>query len=127
MNTSTKYQEVVLHFVFTTKYRLPLLAGLTIPTRLEAIIREVCAEFHTEILALAIQPEHVHLLIALPRNLTRPFIARMIKGRSSRLLRQDFPSLVILCPKALWGSDYFVRSVGGGKKRVAQYIKDQGL
>ncbi len=123
--TSAKYQEVILHFVFTPKYRLPLLTE-DVAVRLDEITRGVCNELHVEVVALAIQPDHVHLLVALPRNLTRSSLVHRVKGRSACWLRREFPHLAEAAPKALWGRDYFVRSVGG-RRAVRKYIEDQGF
>lgn len=122
--SSTKFQEIVLHFVLTPKYRLQVLHG-EIAQRLAEHIYQVCDELGVEILALAIQPDHVHLLVVLPRQLDVATFMNRVKGRSSCLLRREFPHLVTLAPKALWGRDYFVRSVGGGRKAVRKYVSDQ--
>ena len=123
MSNSTTH-ELILHFVFIPKFRAAVLTG-DVAIRLDAIIREVCDELHVEILALAIQPDHVHLLIAEPRSLARAKFMQCVKGRSSRFLRLEFPLLVDHAPGALWARDYFVRPVGGGRKSVAQYIENQ--
>jgi REP element-mobilizing transposase RayT len=50
---------------------------------------------------------------------------RMIKGRSSRLLRQEFPWLKSRLP-TLWTNAYFVSTVGGAPLEVVkQYIENQ--
>lgn len=123
---SSKFREVILHYVFTPKYRRPCLTG-EVAFRLMEIIHQTCEELHVEVVALAIQPDHLHLLISEPRSLSRARLVQMVKGRSSRYLRLEFPHLKEVSPKALWGRDYFVRSVGGGRKAVAKYIQSQDL
>jgi putative transposase len=50
---------------------------------------------------------------------------RLCKGRSSRLLRAEFPSLKRRLP-TLWTNSYFVATVGGAPLSViAQYIENQ--
>lgn len=122
--TSARYQEIVLHFVLTPKYRRPVLTG-PVALRLAQIIRQKAEELDAEILALAIQPDHVHLLLAPSRLHTVPHLMQHIKGFSSYVLRQEYPHL--RQNRALWGRNYFVRSVGGGRKAVASYIKAQGI
>lgn len=123
---SAKHHEVILHYVFTPKYRRPCLSG-AVAHRLLEIVHGVCDELHVEVIAVAIQPDHCHLLISEPRSLTRARFVQMVKGRSSRFLRLEFPHLQNVSPKSLWGRDYFVRSVGGGRKAVARYIQDQSF
>lgn len=122
---SSKDQEVILHFVFTPKYRHAIFIG-DVAARLQSILTSTCTEFNTEVLALAVQPDHVHILVALPRTITMSLLVQLLKGRSSRFLRQEFPHLVIQAPKALWGRDFFVRSVGS-RRDVQKYIESQGF
>jgi putative transposase len=50
---------------------------------------------------------------------------RLLKGRSSRLLRQEFPVLVRKLP-TLWTNSYFVSTVGGAPlSGIKQYIENQ--
>ena len=49
----------------------------------------------------------------------------MVKGRSSRLLRQEFPHLKSRLP-TLWTHSYFVSTVGGAPlAMIKQYIEGQ--
>jgi putative transposase len=49
----------------------------------------------------------------------------MAKGRSSRLLREEFPVLKSRIP-TLWTNSYFVSTVGGAPlAMVKQYIENQ--
>lgn len=48
-----------------------------------------------------------------------------MKGRSSRLLRQEFPSLKRRLP-TLWTNAYFVATVGGAPLSIIkQYVENQ--
>lgn len=124
--SSAKFQEVVLHFVFTPKYRRAMFTG-EVAQRLQALIVEACQVLDVEIMALGIQPDHVHLLVVQSRSVTTADLVQRVKGRTSYYLRQEFPQLTEISPKALWGRDFFIRSVGGGRAAVRSYIKAQGL
>ena len=52
------------HFVFTTKYRKPVLRG-EIALKCRGLIREVCKSEDAEILKGHVRPDHVHLLLSL--------------------------------------------------------------
>lgn len=88
------------HVVWCPKYRRKVLQG-GIDDRLNAIIREVVVERQAEVIELEVMPDHVHLLVGCDPQfgIHRPM--RLIKGRSSRLLRQEFPSLRTRLP-TLW-------------------------
>ena len=68
--------------------------------RLEQIVYEIAKEHDWEVIRLAIQPDHVHLFSRAHPNTLPTDIARMIKGRSSHLLREEFPTLYTL--PSLW-------------------------
>jgi putative transposase len=74
------------------KRRKPVLTG-AIATRLTSILHDVAAEHGWSIEPLAMLPDHVHLVIRATPTVPAHAIARRCKGRSSRFLRQEFPTL----------------------------------
>ena len=56
------------HFVFTTKYRKPVLVG-EIGHTVRDLIREICRSEDIEILQGHVRPDHVHLLLSAPPDL----------------------------------------------------------
>lgn len=112
------------HVVWCPKYRRKVLVE-GIAERLAAIIREVCQEYQAEVLSLEIMPDHVHLLAECDPQFGIHRLVRLIKGRSSRFLRQEFPTLKRKLP-TLWTNSYFVATVGGAPLAVVkQYIENQ--
>ena len=96
-----------------------------VDVRLKEIIHAVCDEFGSELIELEVMPEHVHLLVDCDPQFGIAKLIRYIKGRSSRLLRQEFPWLKSRLP-TLWTNSYFVSTVGGAPLAVIkQYIEDQ--
>jgi putative transposase len=80
------------HLVFSPKYREKVLEG-EVAEAAEAIIRETCKELDIEIIDMAMNLDHVHLFIKYPPKYSVSWIAKRIKGRSSKLLRDQFPQL----------------------------------
>lgn len=112
------------HVVWCPKYRRPVIAG-EVAERLKGIIREVCAERGAPIVELETMPDHVHLLVTCDPQYGIHRLVKQIKGRSSRLLRQEFPSLRRRLP-TLWTNSYFVATVGGATLEVVkQYVENQ--
>ncbi len=75
--------------VWCPKYRRPVLvAGAD--ARLQEILQGVCTASCAEILALEVMPEHVHLLAEVDPQYGMHRLVRALKGRSSRVLRQEF-------------------------------------
>ncbi|MDK2962544.1 MAG: REP-associated tyrosine transposase [Eubacteriaceae bacterium] len=74
---------------------------------------------------MEIMPDHVHLLIEVDPQYGIHRAVKKIKGRTSRILRQEFPILVRRLP-TLWTNSYFVSTVGGAPLAVIkQYIENQ--
>ena len=112
------------HVVWCPKYRRSVLVN-DVDTRLREIIQAVCAESRADILALDIMPDHVHLLVEVDPQYGIHRLVRAVKGRSSRLLRQEFAWLKSRLP-TLWTNSYFVSTVGGAPLEVVQqYIDNQ--
>lgn len=92
--------------------------------RLEQIIRRVAEELGVEILALEISPDHVHLFVSSYPQLGCHKIVRTIKGRSSRILRREFPELLKL--PSLWTHSYFVSTAGNvSSETIRKYVEEQ--
>lgn len=70
-------------------------------------------------------PEYVHLLVEGDPQFGIHRLIRLAKGRSSRLLRQNFPWVEEALAN-LWTNSYFVSTVGGAPLAVVkQYIENQ--
>lgn len=118
------YYSCKYHVVWCPKYRRKVLI-LGIAERLKQIIFEVCQEHQADILSIEILPDHVHLLVECDPQFGIHRLVRLMKGRSSRFLRQEFPVLKRKLP-TLWTNSYFVSTVGGAPLSVMkQYIENQ--
>jgi REP-associated tyrosine transposase len=109
--------------MWCSKRRRRLLRG-EIAQRLEQLVNEVATEQNWQVLHLSIQPDHVHLFIrsnpyTLPTN-----IARRIKGRSSHVLREEFPYLAKM--SSLWTRSTFYSTAGNvSSETIQKYIERQ--
>ena len=96
-----------------------------IDIRLKEIIQQVADELECEIIELEVMPDHVHILCEVDPQLGVHKFVKRIKGRSSFLLRNQFPALKSRLP-TLWTHSYFISTVGGSPLAVIkQYIEDQ--
>lgn len=112
------------HVIWCPKYRRKVLEP-PIDARLKQIIAGVCEETGSEVVEMEIMPDHVHLLVGCDPQFGIHRLVRTIKGRSSRLLREEFPRLKSRLP-SLWTNSYFVCTVGGAPLAVIkQYIETQ--
>lgn len=112
------------HVVWTPKFRRPVLVE-GVDVRLKEILCDVTAETCSDVLGMEIMPDHVHLLVEVDPQFGIHKFVKLCKGRSSRLLRQEFPRLRSRLP-TLWTNSYFVSTVGGSPLAVVkQYIENQ--
>ena len=113
------YYSCKYHVVWCPKYRRKVLVD-AVAKRLEHILREVCQEHEAEIVSMEIMPDHVHLLVAVDPQFGIHRLVKLLKGRSSRYLRQEYPQLTTRMP-TLWTNSYFVSPVGGAPLRVIKH------
>lgn len=112
------------HVVWCPKYRRKVLVG-DVAERLKEIVHQVCNELEAEVEALEVMPDHVHLLVSADPQFGIHRLVKRIKGRSSRVLRQEFPHLRSRLP-TLWTNSYFVATTGGAPLEVIkQHVEDQ--
>ncbi len=112
------------HVVWCPKYRRKVLIG-GVEQRLKELLQEVCESRQSEILELEIMPDHVHLLVEVDPQFGIHKLVKEIKGRTSRILRQEFKHLTTKIP-TLWTNSYFVSTVGGAPlSAIKQYIENQ--
>ncbi|WP_184720908.1 IS200/IS605 family transposase [Streptosporangium saharense] len=116
--------QCAFHVVWCPKYRRRVLGG-RIETRLKELIREVITEKQAWLIELEVMPDHVHLLVEVDPQYGIHRLVKAIKGRSSRVLRQEFPSLTSKLP-TLWTNSYFVATVGAAPLDVVKrYVENQ--
>jgi putative transposase len=115
---------IVYHIVWCPKRRRKVLIG-KVAERLEQLICEVANENAWEVLTLAIQPDHVYLFLRANPYTLPTDIARLIKGRSSHMLREEFAHLKRM--PSLWTRSTFYSTAGNVSAEVIeQYIERQG-
>lgn len=112
------------HIVWCPKYRRNVLVG-DVKKRLKEIICQVAKEFDVEIIEMETDQNHIHILADIdPQFGVMNFIKRF-KGRSSRILRDEFSHLKTKLP-TLWTNSSFVATVGGAPLEIIkQYVQNQ--
>ena len=114
------------HVVWCPKYRRKILVD-DVERRLKELIREVCLDIQVEIIEIEIMPDHVHLLLEVDPQFGIHKAVKIIKGRTSRILRREFSALAIALP-TLWTNSCFISTVGGAPLAVIkQYIENQKM
>ncbi len=112
------------HVVWCPKYRRRVLIN-GVDVRLKEVLALSAGDLRAEIIEMEVMPDHVQLLVEVDPQFGIHRLVKLLKGRSSRLLRQEFPWLKKRLP-TLWTNSYFVATVGGAPLAVVkQYIENQ--
>ena len=128
---TTKYKSnhnvvfsCIYHVVWSPKYRRPVLVD-GVAERLRGIIRDTCTEHTVDLIEMEVMPDHVHMLVNVDPQFGIHRLVKTIKGRSSRIIRGEFPSIKSRLP-TLWTNSYFVVTTGGAPLEIIkQYIEQQ--
>ncbi len=107
-----------------TKLRHQVFTGTHL-TRMEEIMRDVCADFETELTEFNGADNHVHLLVNFPPKVALSKLVNSLKGVTSRRMRQEFPDLAAHYYRTnkLWSGSYFA----GERAPVHRAAKPPGL
>ena len=112
------------HIVFCPKYRRAVLAD-GVDSRLKELIQKYTDDRGIIILGMEVMPDHVHLLLDCPLDLSPISIVKGIKQTSAYQLKREFPWLKKRLP-CLWTRSAFVTSVGSASmETVKAYIANQ--
>ena len=108
------------HLVWCVKERYDLITPEVKP-KLEEYIRQKADDLDVHILAIGINPEHVHLIISLKPIHYLPEVIQQLKGYSAYQVNQTVDDAFIK-----WSRGYGIRTVGRKDLQVAiDYVNNQ--
>ncbi len=119
--------DIKYHVIWTTKYRYKVLRT-EIAQRARDLIIQGCQARGIVIIKGSVGKDHIHMLLSCPPTLSPAKILQYLKGRSSRLLQEEFPELKRkYWGQHLWSRGYFCATVGSvTEEMIKQYIENQG-
>jgi len=112
------------HIVWATKYRYKVLKG-DVKRRVREIIIQVAEAEDVKILSGVVSSDHVHIHIEYPPKLAISVFMKNCKGRSSRLIQQEYKEISKrYWGRHFWGIGYGVWSTGNiTDEMVEAYLK----
>ena len=118
--------DIQYHVVWTTKYRYRVLNG-GVAERLRELLRQSCEARDITIIRGSIGKDHVHMLLSCPPKLAPSKVMQYLKGRSSKMLQEEFQELKKrYWGQHLWSAGYFCRTVGAvTEEMIQEYIENQ--
>ena len=76
---------------------------------------------------MSIQEDHIHMIIQMNPSDSVSEVVQILKGGTSRIIRQEFPELEeFLWGDSFWADGYFAETIGNvDEEIVRKYIRDQ--
>jgi putative transposase len=104
---SHSIHQLHVHLVWSTKYRYLVLRG-DIQVRCRDLILQTCDSLDIQILKGVVSKDHIHLHISYPPKLSVSDILKRLKGRSAKILLDEFPEL----KRRYWGGHLWAIGYG---------------
>lgn len=123
--TRWTHYNIAYHFVWIPKYRRRILTG-EVQAETKRLISECCERHGLTLLAIETDEDHVHVFVSAPPRFSPAQITGLLKGYSSKYLREKFPALKKKCGKDhLWTQAYYVGTAGDVSAEVIRrYIEE---
>jgi len=115
------------HFVFRSKYNVSVFRHPYSKTVCENAIKQVAKKHNIKIHEMKIMPDHIHMFVGMPTNISISKAFQLIKGASARIFFKKctrwkaFFSLDGKRKPHLWSPGKFYRSVGSVKADVIEH------
>lgn len=121
--TKTTVSMINYHFVFCPRYRRKLFLIDGFKARFKELVTQICEQNDIVILAMECQIDHCHLFVNAPPTLSVADIMKVIKGNTSRQLKQEFfPDTDM----QMWTRSYFVSTAGDvSNATIQRYVEEQ--
>ena len=113
------------HIVFAPKYRRQAVYG-ALKTDIGRILRQLCDQKNVEIIEAEACPDHIHMLLSIPPNISVAQFMGYLKGKSSLMIFDRHANLKYKYgSRHFWCRGYYVDTVGRNKKAIEEYIRNQ--
>lgn len=113
------------HIVFAPKYRRQVIYG-EIRSDIGKILRQLCQQKNVEIIEAEACPDHIHMLVSIPPNLSVAQFMGYLKGKSSLMIFDRHANLKYRYGnRHFWCRGYYVDTVGRNEKKIAEYVRNQ--
>jgi REP-associated tyrosine transposase len=125
-HTTDCVYQTAYHIVWRPVYRRDVLKE-PVKSTLENLLRTIAYQNGMEILAVDVQPDHIHLVVSFPPPMSIANAVKLLKGISARQLRLIFPELRKRTRSdRLWAPSYYVGTAGHvSADTIRQYIEAQ--
>lgn len=124
IHNKTSVTNINYHLIWCPKYRRKVLIA-NVEKRLKEILPSIAEEMGCKVETMEVMPDHVHVFLRGVPTLPVHLIVRELKGKSSKVLRKEFPELRSKLP-SLWTRSYYCETIGCiSEETVKKYIENQ--
>lgn len=113
------------HIVFTPKYRRKEIYG-KVKESIRNIIKDLCKWKGVEIIEGHLMPDHIHMLVSIPTNISISNFMGYLKGKNEMMIFDRHSNLKYkFGNRHFWSTGYYVSTVGLNEATIAKYIREQ--
>ena len=123
-HNTTSVVNINYHIIWCPKYRRKVLVD-GVDTRLKEVLVQIAEESGCTIDTMEVMPDHVRIFLKGTPTIPIHLIVKNLKGKSSRILRAEFPHLRKRLP-CLWTRSYYCETIGCiNEETIKNYIENQ--
>ena len=123
-HNTTSVVNINYHIIWCPKYRRKVLVD-GVDARLKEVLVQIAEESGCTIETMEVMPDHIHIFLKGTPTIPIHLIVKNLKGKSSRILRTEFPHLKRRLP-CLWTRSYYCETIGCiNEETIKKYIENQ--
>ena len=123
-HNTTSVVNINYHIIWCPKYRRKVLVD-GVDARLKEVLVQIAEESGCTIETMEVIPDHIHIFLKGTPTIPIHLIVKNLKGKSSRILRTEFPYLKRRLP-CLWTRSYYCETIGCiNEETIKRYIENQ--
>ena len=118
------------HLIIVVKYRQDVFASEKISARCKNIIKRLVTDNGNEVVNIECGIDHIHILLKTKPATDIPKLVNVIKGRSARVLRKEFPKELKtkLWGDSFWSPSYYLATTGNvSLETLMNYVNNQRM
>ena len=117
--------ECKYHIVFAPKFRRQVIYG-AIKADVANILSTLCKRKGVEIIEAECCPDHIHMLVRIPPNISVSSFMGYLMGKSSLMIFDRHANLKYKYGNSkFWCRGYYVDTCGKNANKIQEYIKNQ--
>lgn len=123
-HNTTSVVNINYHIIWCPKYRRKVLVD-GVDARLKEVLVQIAEESGCTIETMEVMPDYIHIFLKGTPTIPIHLIVKNLKGKSSRILRTEFPHLKRRLP-CLWTRSYYCETIGCiNEETIKRYIENQ--